>query len=64
MKQLHESNPMFQGLVGKTVSAVEYIDDYNGGINLRFTDGSFLAVFERTQAGELEVCASIYEKEL
>ena len=60
MKDMHESNPLFQGIIGKTVAAVEYVDDYSEGITLRFTDGSLLAVFERMQAGQIEVCAVIH----
>jgi len=60
-KEMHESNPLFQGLVGKTVAAVEYVDDYDEGITLHFTDGSMLCVTERMQAGQIEVCASIGE---
>jgi hypothetical protein len=62
-KEMHESNPLFQGLVGKTVAAVEYVDDYDEGITLRFTDGSVLCVTEGMQAGYINVCAVINEGE-
>jgi len=58
-REMHESNPFFQALIGKTVSAVEYVDDYEGGITIRFTDGSMLCVSERMQAGQIEVSAAI-----
>lgn len=63
MKKMHPSNWMFQSLVGKTVSAVEYVDDFDEGITLRFTDGSFLCVCEEMQAGRIQVAASINEAE-
>jgi hypothetical protein len=64
MKQeMHPSNQMFQSLIGKTVSAVEYVDDFDEGITLRFTDGSFLCVAEEMQAGRIQVAASINEAE-
>jgi hypothetical protein len=63
-KEMHESNPLFQGLVGKTVAAIEYVDDYDEGITLHFTDGSVLCVTERMQAGQIEVSAVIHEGEL
>ena len=58
-REMHESNPMFQVFVGKTVSRVEYVDDYDEGITLHFTDGSVLTVTERMQAGQLEVGAVV-----
>jgi hypothetical protein len=61
-KEMHESNPLLQGLVGKTVALVEYVDDYDEGITLHFTDGSMLCVTERMQAGQLEIGASINEE--
>lgn len=63
MKKMHPSNKMFQTLIGKTVSAVEYVDDFDEGITLRFTDGSFLCVCEEMQAGRIQVAASINEAE-
>lgn len=63
MKKMHPSNWMFQTLIGKTVSAVEYVDDFDEGITLRFTDGSFLCVCEEMQAGRIQVAASINEAE-
>jgi len=56
---MHESNNLFQAFIGKTVSAVEYVDDFEEGIRLTFTDGSVLSVNERQQAGQLDVCASL-----
>ena len=61
--KMHPSNSMFQTLVGKTVSAVEYVDDFDEGITLRFTDSSFLCVCEEMQAGRIQVAASINEAE-
>jgi hypothetical protein len=58
---MHESNGMFQAFVGKTVARIDYVDDYDEGITLRFTDGSVLCVTERMQAGQIEVCAVINE---
>lgn len=63
MKKMHPSNKMFQTLIGKTVSAVEYVDDFDEGITLRFTDGSLLCVCEEMQAGRIQVAASIAEAE-
>lgn len=57
--EMHPSNDMFQPLIGKTVSAVQYVDDFGEGITLQFTDGSFLCVTEEMQAGRLQVSASI-----
>ena len=59
-REMHESNEMFQVFVGKTVARVEYVDDFGEGITLHFTDGSVLTVCERMQAGQLEVCASVF----
>jgi len=63
MTEMHESNGMFQAFVGKTVARIDYVDDYDEGITLRFTDGSVLCVTERMQAGQIEVCAVINEGE-
>ena len=60
-REMHESNEMFQAFVGKTVSRVEYVDDYDEGITLHFTDGSVLTVTERMQAGALCVSAVVFE---
>jgi len=62
-EKMHPSNWMFQSLIGKTVEAVEYVDDFDEGITLRFTDGSFLCVCEEMQAGRIQVAASIVEAE-
>lgn len=58
-KEMHESNDMFQAFVGKTVSRVEYVDDYEDGITLHFTDGSVLVVCANTSCCSLDVAASI-----
>ena len=58
---MHESNPLFQPLVGKTVAAVEYVDDYCEGITLRFTDGSWVTVALRGGDYALQVGAAITE---
>ena len=42
-------------LVGKTIERVEYIDPWDEGFHLHFTDGTKLSVFEKTQAGEILV---------
>ena len=47
-------------LIGKTIAEVEYIDQYDGGINLIFTDGTCLTVSELMQAGAICV---IYDGE-
>jgi len=62
-EKMHPSNWMFQSLIGKTVEAVEYVDDFDEGITLRFTDGSFLCVCEEMQAGRIQVAASVVEAE-
>lgn len=61
MTEMHESNEMFQAFVGKTVARVDYVDDYDEGITVIFTDGSILNVCERRQAGQLDVCAVVAE---
>jgi hypothetical protein len=38
-------------LVGKTVTAVQYIDEFDEGITLTFSDGTTLCVVELQQAG-------------
>jgi hypothetical protein len=63
-REMHESNGIFQMLVGKTVSGVEYVDDYGEGITLRFADGSSITVTERMQAGQLEVSAIVLFEEI
>ena len=60
-REMHESNEMFQALAGKTVERIDYVDDFDEGISVVFTDGSVLTVSERMQAGMLEVYASINE---
>jgi len=60
-REMHESNELFQALAGKTVERIDYVDDFDEGISVVFTDGSVLTVSERQQAGQLEVCASINE---
>jgi hypothetical protein len=62
MTEMHESNEMFQAFVGKTVARVDYVDDYDEGITVIFTDGSILNVSERMQAGQIEVCAVVTEQ--
>lgn len=56
---MHESNDMFQAFVGKTVSRVEYVDDYEDGITLHFTDGSMLVVCANTSRCSLDVAAVV-----
>ena len=60
---MHESNEMFQVFVGKTVSRVEYVDDYGEGFTLHFTDGSMLNISEAMQAGKLSVGAVVFNDE-
>lgn len=50
---------VFDVLVGKTVSEVEYVDDFEGGITLRFTDESYLGVSMNLRESCLDVAASI-----
>lgn len=59
MSEMHESNEMFQAFVGKTVSRIDYVDDFGEGITVLFTDGSMLNVSELMQAGQLEVCGVV-----
>ena len=47
-------------IVGKTVVKVDHIDNFDGGIVITFSDGTFLAVTEYTQTGKLDVS---YHKE-
>ena len=44
-----------QKLIGKTIAEVEYIDRYDGGFSLIFTDGTCLTVSELMQAGAITV---------
>jgi len=53
--EMHESNEMFQIFVGKTVARIDYVDDFDEGISVVFTDGSVLNVSESQQAGMLDV---------
>mgnify|MGYP003347098254 FL=1 len=42
-------------MVGKTIKSVEYRDPWSMGMHITFTDGTTLSVFERMQAGEIDV---------
>ena len=42
-------------LIGKTVETVRYVDPWGNGLVITFTDGTFLRVTERMQAGEFQV---------
>lgn len=44
-----------QNLVGKTVAKVEYIDPWDIGLTILFTDGTKLLVTEYSQAGQIMV---------
>jgi hypothetical protein len=52
-------NSVLNCLAGKTVSKVNFVDRFDGGITLTFTDGSELRVNEQMQAGQLNICASV-----
>ena len=60
--EMHESNELFQIFVGKTVARIDYVDDFDEGISVVFTDGSVLNVSESQQAGMLSVSAFINEE--
>ena len=45
-------------LVGKTVDTVQYIDPWDNGLRIMFTDGTTLEVTEARQAGEIKVCVN------
>jgi len=62
--EMHESNEMFQIFVGRTVARIDYVDDFDEGISVVFTDGSVLNVSERQQAGQLSVSGFLNEQEL
>jgi len=62
--EMHESNEMFQIFVGKTVARIDYVDDFDEGISVVFTDGSVLNVSESQQAGMLSVSGFLNEQEL
>ena len=64
MLEMHESNELFQIFVGKTVARIDYVDDFDEGISVVFTDGSVLNVCEAMQAGMLSVSAFINEEEI
>ena len=42
-------------LIGKTVASATYIDPWDGGLVITFTDGTKMRVAERMQAGEIEI---------
>jgi hypothetical protein len=42
-------------LVGKTVTAVQYADDWDLGVTLTFSDGTTFKVKEEMQAGTIGV---------
>ena len=64
MLEMHESNEMFQIFVGKTVARIDYVDDFDEGISVVFTDGSVLNVSESQQAGMLSVSGFLNEQEI
>ena len=42
-------------LVGKTVSSVDFVDPWDNGLKITFSDGTTLEVKEAQQAGEIKV---------
>lgn len=42
-------------LIGKTVASVSYVDPWDEGLVITFTDGTTMRVTERMQAGQIEV---------
>lgn len=42
-------------IVGKVVVKVDHIDNFDGGIVIAFSDGTFLSVTEYSQTGKLDV---------
>ena len=64
MLEMHESNEVFQIFVGKTVARIDYVDDFDEGISVVFTDGSVLNVSESQQAGMLSVSGFLNEQEI
>jgi len=64
MLEMHESNEVFQIFVGRTVARIDYVDDFDEGISVVFTDGSVLNVSESQQAGMLSVSGFINEQEI
>ena len=62
--EMHESNEVFQIFVGRTVARIDYVDDFDEGISVVFTDGSVLNVSESQQAGMLSVSGFINEQEI
>ena len=42
-------------LTGKTIASARYIDPWDEGLVLTFTDGTTLRVTEAMQAGEIQV---------
>lgn len=40
-------------LVGKTIESVKYVNPWEAGLFLHFTDGTCLNVYEHMQAGEI-----------
>jgi len=47
-----------KNLVGKTVDTVQYIDPWDNGLRIMFTDGTTLEVTEARQSGEIKVCVN------
>ena len=64
MLEMHESNEVFHIFVGRTVARIDYVDDFDEGISVVFTDGSVLNVSESQQAGMLSVSGFINEQEI
>ena len=62
--EMHESNEVFQIFVGRTVARIDYVDDFDEGISVVFTDGSVLNVSESQQAGMLSVSGFLNEREI
>lgn len=42
-------------LIGKTIAGANYIDPWDRGLLITFTDGTTLRVTERMQSGEIQV---------
>ena len=47
-----------KNLAGKTVDTVQYIDPWDNGLRIMFTDGTTLEVTEARQAGQIKVCVN------
>jgi hypothetical protein len=63
--KMHESNDLFNDeFVGRKVARIEYVDDYDEGISIVFTDGSMLCISAYPDmTSKIQVCGSTRSRE-